>query len=54
LATVYDAQGKVVQVQSFSGNTCQLRQHGLANGLYFLRVTDGGRTIASAKLRVQE
>lgn len=53
LLTVLDQQGRPVSATPFSGSTCQFDGTGLASGVYFFKVEDAGKGIASGKLLVR-
>ncbi len=53
LLTVLDQQGRPVGATPFTGTSCQFDGTGLASGVYFFKVEDNGKGIATGKLLVK-
>ncbi|MBK8565676.1 MAG: T9SS type A sorting domain-containing protein [Saprospiraceae bacterium] len=53
LLTVLDQQGRPVSATPFTGTSCQFDGTGLASGVYFFKVEDAGKGIATGKLIVK-
>lgn len=53
LLTVFDQQGRQVCAVKFKGSNCQLDGKGLMSGVYYFKVEDAGRGVASGKLMVR-
>jgi uncharacterized repeat protein (TIGR01451 family) len=53
LLTVLDQQGRPVSATPFTGTTCQFDGTGLASGVYFFKIEDAGKGIATGKLVVR-
>ena len=51
LFTLFDAQGKIVQTQTFRGNRIELERKTLDQGLYFFRINADGKSVAGGKLQ---
>lgn len=50
--TMFDAQGRSVRNQQFTGNQFQIDRNDLKPGLYFFRIDAEGRPVARGKLQV--
>lgn len=50
--TLLDVQGRVVRTVTFTGNRVVLLRQGLAAGMYFYQITDGGVLQSSGKVQV--
>jgi hypothetical protein len=53
LLTVFDQQGRQVCAVNFTGSNCQLDGKALPSGLYYFKVEDAGRGVASGTLMVR-
>jgi uncharacterized repeat protein (TIGR01451 family) len=53
LLTLLDQQGRPVRQTPFTGTTCQFDGSGLASGVYFFKVEEAGKGIATGKLVVR-
>ncbi len=50
---LYDSQGRLLRTQRFTGNSLSFYRDGLATGLYFFEIRDGGQQLSNGKLVVK-
>ncbi|MEO1624545.1 MAG: T9SS type A sorting domain-containing protein [Bacteroidota bacterium] len=51
---LYDASGRLIRTQAFSGDRIEFEKEDLGQGLYFFRITTRGKHLGSGKLLIAE